>query len=396
MPTVKLVVIGASGVGKTSLRAQYISGRFSTGYRATIGADFISKTLSHPSITNEVVTLQIWDTAGQERFSSLSTAFFRGADAALLMFDVNQPETLTSLTKWWTEFRERAPLSDEDVEDYCCVVVGNKMDLVNSNTPGSTSAISEAEALRFLDELVPCSPPLVEEMAITVEEAALEDATSPYLEGDIDLSASILRSRSIDINHHHHLKSYSKSRSRSSTRFHSGTMTSTHTGLTSYHTPSSSLFDVYASARSSPVPQSVSSRPPSPIRLPRRMTSSLSSASSSSAPTITPSLFTRDQAPAMTPPTLTLPSPASETTTLPPLPERGPRLFFTSAKTGEGVREVFEYITRRVVTRWEYEAAIDSRTLHVQDINSSGTETIRLGLETGESKCRPSGSCCGQ
>ncbi|KAF9220313.1 ras-domain-containing protein [Gyrodon lividus] len=400
MPAVKLVVIGASGVGKTSLRAQYISGRFSTGYRATIGADFISKTFPHPRKPDEVVTLQIWDTAGQERFSSLSTAFFRGADAALLMFDVNQPETLASLTKWWAEFRERAPLSDEDVEDYCCVIVGNKMDLVNSNIPGATSVVSESEALRFLDELVPPSSPpppsSVEEVTIAVEEITSEDSISPNQQGGIDLS-STLRSRSIDINRHHHLRSYSKSRSRSSTRFNNGTMTSTHTGLTSYHTPCSSLFDSYASARSSPLPPSISSRPSSPIRTPQRMTSSLSSASSSSAPTITPSLFARDQAAAMTPPTPILPSPASEIMPFfAPLPERGPKLFFTSAKTGEGVREVFEYIARRVVTRWEYEETIDARTLHVQDTNPTGTETIRLGLAKRESNWQPSGSCCGQ
>ena len=60
MLTFKLVVIGASGVGKTSLRGQYISGQFSTSYRATIGADFISKTLHHPRIPGDSVTLQIW------------------------------------------------------------------------------------------------------------------------------------------------------------------------------------------------------------------------------------------------------------------------------------------------------------------------------------------------
>ncbi|KZT08835.1 uncharacterized protein LAESUDRAFT_628756, partial [Laetiporus sulphureus 93-53] len=127
-------VIGASGVGKTSLRNQasmhaYVSGRFTTGYRATIGADFITKTLPHYSSQEETVTLQIWDTAGQERFSSLSSAFFRGADAAALMFDVNQPETLHALTKWWADFREKAPVPDDEAEDFCCVVVGNKVDL---------------------------------------------------------------------------------------------------------------------------------------------------------------------------------------------------------------------------------------------------------------------------
>ncbi|EJF56138.1 hypothetical protein DICSQDRAFT_39552, partial [Dichomitus squalens LYAD-421 SS1] len=129
MRTVKLVVIGASGVGKSSIRNQYISGRFTTGYRATIGADFITKTLPHHNCPDEQVTLQIWDTAGQERFSGLSSAFFRGADAVILMFDVNQPHTLGALTKWWDDFRDKAPVSDERVEEFCCVVVGNKTDI---------------------------------------------------------------------------------------------------------------------------------------------------------------------------------------------------------------------------------------------------------------------------
>ncbi|KAJ6522913.1 P-loop containing nucleoside triphosphate hydrolase protein, partial [Mycena capillaripes] len=131
MPTFKVVVIGASGVGKTSLRGQYISARFSSSYRATIGADFITKTLPSPSLTPgaEPITLQIWDTAGQERFSSLASAFFRGADAAILMYDVTSPATLHALKKWWNEFREKAPVADEDVRGFCVVVVGNKVDL---------------------------------------------------------------------------------------------------------------------------------------------------------------------------------------------------------------------------------------------------------------------------
>ncbi|KAJ7143980.1 P-loop containing nucleoside triphosphate hydrolase protein, partial [Mycena epipterygia] len=128
MPTFKVVVIGASGVGKTSLRGQYISGRFSTSYRATIGADFITKTLPPLTPGGEPIVLQIWDTAGQERFSSLASAFFRGADAAILMYDVTAPETLGALTKWWAEFRDKAPVADEDLRGFCVAVVGNKLD----------------------------------------------------------------------------------------------------------------------------------------------------------------------------------------------------------------------------------------------------------------------------
>ncbi|KAF8884717.1 P-loop containing nucleoside triphosphate hydrolase protein [Mucidula mucida] len=128
--TIKVVVIGASGVGKTSLRSQYITSRFSTGYRATIGADFISKTISVPGADDEVV-LQIWDTAGQERFSSLSSAFFRGADAVVMVYDVNRPETLHDLQRWWAVFKDGADWSDDTGRRRGrAVVVGNKVDLV--------------------------------------------------------------------------------------------------------------------------------------------------------------------------------------------------------------------------------------------------------------------------
>ncbi|KAJ7865165.1 P-loop containing nucleoside triphosphate hydrolase protein, partial [Mycena olivaceomarginata] len=129
MPTFKVVVIGASGVGKTSLRGQ-VSSRFSTSYRATIGADFITKTLPAPPFApdDEPITLQIWDTAGQERFSSLASAFFRGADAAILMYDVTAPDTLYALRKWWDEFKDKAPVREEEMSGFCVAVVGNKVD----------------------------------------------------------------------------------------------------------------------------------------------------------------------------------------------------------------------------------------------------------------------------
>ncbi|KAF9043401.1 P-loop containing nucleoside triphosphate hydrolase protein, partial [Panaeolus papilionaceus] len=126
MPTIKLVIVGASGVGKTSFRVKYISGRFSTGYRPTIGVDFITKTIQSPD--NGDLVLQIWDTAGQERFSSLSTAFFRGADAVILMYDVNDRSSLYKLRKWWSDFCAHAPVRHEDRAKFCVVVVGNKVD----------------------------------------------------------------------------------------------------------------------------------------------------------------------------------------------------------------------------------------------------------------------------
>lgn len=391
MLTVKLVVLGSSGVGKTSLRGQYLSGRFSTGYRATIGADFIAKTLPHPTRHGEFLSLQIWDTAGQERFSKLSSAFYRGADAVILMFDVNRPESLTSLTKWWTEFRERAPLADEEVDDYCCVVVGNKIDLADSD---SVSVVSEAEASRFIEQLVPrlaVPLPLTTGELGTAVELLEEDSNDPPREGDIDVLFTIARSQHIDIDHPR-AGSLFKSRSQNLSVLN-GTVSSAHTGRTSFHTPSSSLFDAYTSARSSPWPWP-SSRPSSPNRSrpPRRMSSQ---SSTSSTVTVTPSLFTRAHEEAATPPTPPLLTFTTEhAATFPPQPDRGPRLFFTSAKNGKGVSDVFEYIARRVVMRWEYEEAMEALTLHAHDAMSTAGDTIRLSRS--ETKWPRSGNCCGQ
>lgn len=72
----------------------------------------------------------------------------------MLMFDVNNSETMLGLKKWWADFCDKAPLADGDMNDYCCVVVGNKIDKSGKNADG---LVSESEALEFVDELVPLS-----------------------------------------------------------------------------------------------------------------------------------------------------------------------------------------------------------------------------------------------
>ncbi|KAL4257174.1 P-loop containing nucleoside triphosphate hydrolase [Pleurotus pulmonarius] len=325
MLTIKLVVIGASGVGKTSLRGQYISGQFSTSYRATIGADFISKTLPHPRIPGESVTLQIWDTAGQERFASLASAFYRGADAVLLMFDVNRPETLAALRKWWLHFCAHAPLAEEDVGRFCVVVVGNKMDLVGTEQ-GAPEAVSPAYAWEVIRELMPpispaspahehpdpdyapdCTPNfninpdsnanpastpednLYDEMIPHTQ--LREDPADPEDTADVDGGGDAARSphvpsesiaiRSLSHSHSHSLSRLPlNSHSRASSRFDTGTLTSVGTvGTvnTIYHTPASSLStDIFHSARTSPehsISLSLSSSSSYSSSLPLRVTS---------------------------------------------------------------------------------------------------------------------------
>ncbi|XP_048596843.1 ras-related protein RABG3a isoform X1 [Brassica napus] len=102
----KVIVLGDSGVGKTSLMNQYVHNKFSLQYKATIGADFVTKELQ---IGDKLVTLQIWDTAGQERFQSLGAAFYRGADCCALVYDLNVSKSFDSLDNWHEEFLKQVP-----------------------------------------------------------------------------------------------------------------------------------------------------------------------------------------------------------------------------------------------------------------------------------------------
>lgn len=106
---------------------QYVNKKFSSQYKATIGADFLTKEVM---VDDQIVTLQIWDTAGQERFQSLGVAFYRGADCCVLAYDVNNVKSFETLESWRDEFLLQA--SPRDPSNFPFVVLGNKIDLEDS------------------------------------------------------------------------------------------------------------------------------------------------------------------------------------------------------------------------------------------------------------------------
>lgn len=115
---------------------RYSTGKFTGQYKATIGADFLSKevVVTDQFGQRRVVTLQIWDTAGQERFQSLGVGFYRGADACLLVYDITDPHSLDNLNHWRTEFLNQVSgglggLSTA-ATNFPFVVLGNKCDKV--------------------------------------------------------------------------------------------------------------------------------------------------------------------------------------------------------------------------------------------------------------------------
>jgi Ras-related protein Rab-7A len=135
----KVIILGDSGVGKTSLMNQYKYKKFSNQYKATIGADFLTKEVP---IDDRLVTLQIWDTAGQERFQSLGVAFYRGADACVLVYDVTDNKSFDNLESWMEEFLVHA--APRNVDTFPFVVLGNKADIASPKRQ-----VNEAKARAF-------------------------------------------------------------------------------------------------------------------------------------------------------------------------------------------------------------------------------------------------------
>ncbi|XP_058501895.1 EF-hand calcium-binding domain-containing protein 4B isoform X1 [Solea solea] len=115
----KIVLVGNSNVGKTSLLQRFCDDCFHAGTSATVGVDFSVKTIT---VDNSQVALQLWDTAGQERYRSITKQFFRKADGVVVMYDVTSEQSFTAVRQWLTSVKEGAG------EDIPIMLLGNKTD----------------------------------------------------------------------------------------------------------------------------------------------------------------------------------------------------------------------------------------------------------------------------
>ncbi|XP_008782165.2 ras-related protein Rab11D-like [Phoenix dactylifera] len=140
----KVVLIGDSAVGKSQILARFARNEFSIDSKATIGVEFQTRTLV---IQHKSVKAQIWDTAGQERYRAVTSAYYRGAVGALLVYDITKRQSFDHIPRWLEELRSHA---DKNI---VIMLVGNKSDLEDQRAVSTEDAteFAEKENLFFLE-----------------------------------------------------------------------------------------------------------------------------------------------------------------------------------------------------------------------------------------------------
>eukprot|EP00750_Incisomonas_marina_P016889 INCI19632.2.p1 GENE.INCI19632.2~~INCI19632.2.p1 ORF type:complete len:211 (-),score=45.04 INCI19632.2:153-785(-) len=118
----KVVLIGDSGVGKSNLLSRFTRDEFNFDSKSTIGVEFATKSIQ---TEGKVLKAQIWDTAGQERYRAITSAYYRGAVGALLVFDISKRTTFENVDRWLKELRAHA---DANI---VVMLIGNKCDLAD-------------------------------------------------------------------------------------------------------------------------------------------------------------------------------------------------------------------------------------------------------------------------
>ncbi|KAI3948418.1 hypothetical protein MKW98_019168 [Papaver atlanticum] len=140
----KVVLIGDSGVGKSNLLSRFTRNEFSLESKSTIGVEFATRSLN---VDGKVIKAQIWDTAGQERYRAITSAYYRGAVGALLVYDVTRHITFENIERWLKELREH---TDPNI---VVMLIGNKADLRHLVAVSSDDGTSfaERESLYFME-----------------------------------------------------------------------------------------------------------------------------------------------------------------------------------------------------------------------------------------------------
>jgi len=139
----KIIVVGSVGVGKTCILDRYVKGKYSKDHKSTLGTGVHSKTME---VDGTQIVMQIYDTAGQERFDSLVATYYRGSDAAFIVYDVSDRRSFEDVQTWYGKLRQHVPRPD----GFPILVVGNKVD-----KPAESHQVTEEEGKQLVLTHIP-------------------------------------------------------------------------------------------------------------------------------------------------------------------------------------------------------------------------------------------------
>ncbi|CAN4126181.1 unnamed protein product [Withania somnifera] len=168
----KILLIGDSGVGKSSLLLSFISNNTVDDISPTIGVDFKIKTLT---VGGKRLKLTIWDTAGQEKFRTLTSSYFRGAQGIILVYDVTRRDTFTNLSDVWAKEVELYSTNEDCIK----MLVGNKVDRESERAVSREEGVTLAKELGSL--FLECSAKTLANVEHCFEELALKIMDVPSL-----------------------------------------------------------------------------------------------------------------------------------------------------------------------------------------------------------------------
>ncbi len=184
--TLKLLIVGGSGVGKTNFLNMFLNNKFNQNYFSSTGIDLQNKIMN---IKNKKVRIQIWDTAGQEKYKSITKNLFLKVMGALVLYDITNEESFTKLKEWVELIKE------ECGRHIKILIIGNKSDLE------SQRAIDKEDAMKYANEekvqYIECSSKTGEnvEKAIIVLSEKILESTEISMDSSLMLDSTLLSSK---------------------------------------------------------------------------------------------------------------------------------------------------------------------------------------------------------
>ena len=135
----KLILIGDSSVGKSNILSKYLKNEFDENSKATVGVEFGTKNIL---INGKKIKIQIWDTAGEERYRSITSAYYKGAKGAFIVYDITRKTTFDNIDKWISDLRLNG---DKNI---CIIILGNKSDLIEQRQIQEKDGKKKAEMFK--------------------------------------------------------------------------------------------------------------------------------------------------------------------------------------------------------------------------------------------------------